>query len=156
MRDVEIAWAAGVFEGEGSVTSTGRSAARASVEMSDLDVLERLQHILGGRVNGPRQRGPRRKPMYRWEVSSRGEVLLVLRLLLPWLGDRRRARAEEVIAHILYGQRECCPICGEEFDSARGRTVCSRRCYERQRTDEARTGGRPFKKIRAHPQEVTP
>jgi hypothetical protein len=52
-RDEEIAWAAGLFEGEGTFTwDYGRAQLR--VKMTDLDVLEKLLDIWSvGKVYGP-------------------------------------------------------------------------------------------------------
>jgi hypothetical protein len=79
---VEIAWLAGIFEGEGSVgiswpTRTNRPYVQARIGMTDLDVLEHVQRVAGGRLKGPYTRN-RRKPMYtgtstagtRWSASA--------------------------------------------------------------------------------------
>jgi len=50
--------------------------------------LIRFQTALGGlgRIGGPRRESGR-IDLYRWEVSSRGDVELLHHLLLPWLGQ---------------------------------------------------------------------
>jgi hypothetical protein len=44
-----VAWAAGVFEGEGSITLGGNSDwdVQANLGMTDRDVMERFQNIVG-------------------------------------------------------------------------------------------------------------
>jgi hypothetical protein len=55
----EIAWAAGLFEGEGSITHVyGRTQLR--IHMTDFEVLERFLEIIGaGRIYGPYSRKER-------------------------------------------------------------------------------------------------
>jgi hypothetical protein len=45
--DTDIAWAAGMFEGEGSMGVYGHNAPRLTVTMKDLGVLKRFQKIVG-------------------------------------------------------------------------------------------------------------
>jgi len=99
----DLAWAAGLFEGEGCIALSRPAATRPQVQWNlvlastDLDVLERLQTVVGmGQISGPRDRG--HKLHWVWCVSRREHVRLLLEAMLPWLGSRRRARAEECLA----------------------------------------------------------
>jgi hypothetical protein len=96
----EIAWAAGVFEGEGSFTMSGhrRNSHTATVSMCDEDVVRRFYKAVGiGYVNGPYQNsGINRKPYYRWQTARFEHVQALVAMLWPWLGQRRRARAKEI------------------------------------------------------------
>ena len=65
--------------------------------MTDEDVLCRVMAIFGGNVTGPYDRGTN-KPIYAWRLSGIKCVQAVLRLMWPYLGERRRARAAEMIA----------------------------------------------------------
>lgn len=97
----EFAWAAGLFEGEGSITLAPRP--RLQMKMADEDVVRRFGEILGvGKVYGPY--GPygydppnrlQKKPVWMWVCEGRaaGEVVEVLR---PWLSPRRLAQARNV------------------------------------------------------------
>jgi len=90
MDQHELAWAAGFFDGEGWAAKQKRGV-QARINQADPDgvpaVLLRFQAALGGlgRIGGPTQE-PERKDLYRWSVSSRADVELVLQLLKPWLG----------------------------------------------------------------------
>jgi len=72
-----IAWAAGVFEGEGCVCSDG-SRVILRVQMTDFDVMARFASIMGfGRLYGPyEQRNARdghvRKPFWAWVAYGDG------------------------------------------------------------------------------------
>src|SRR6267378_8233467 len=88
----ELAWAAGFFDGEGWAAKNKTRGVQARINQADPNgvptVLLRFQAALGGlgRIGGP-TREPERKDLYRWTVSSRGDVELVLQLLEPWLGS---------------------------------------------------------------------
>ena len=95
----DIAWAAGLFEGEGCVTIStvdGRKYLLASVSMHprDRDVLERFHRIVGvGTLCGPHKNG-----MCRWAGhGSRLRPLLEDEEFVRHLGARRRARIEECL-----------------------------------------------------------
>jgi hypothetical protein len=97
-RREEIAWAAGLFEGEGCITqSSGQSVLR--LNSTDLDVLERFHAAVGrGEIYGPYENRPsrfRRKPFWVW-VCPRSDAVDVIAELGPWLGSRRLARAREL------------------------------------------------------------
>lgn len=100
--EAEWAWAAGLFEGEGTILSARRGHRRRlelSLKMTDEDVVRRLRSIIGGVVFGPYQYqqgdGSERKPFWVWRNDG-VDAARVLRQMWPWLGERRRARAEEL------------------------------------------------------------
>ena len=100
--EAEWAWAAGLFEGEGSiiVKRQGRRKVLAlSLKMTDEDVVRRLHGIVGGVVFGPYQYqqddGSERKPWWLWRNDG-VDPSRVIRQMWPWLGARRRAKAEEL------------------------------------------------------------
>lgn len=94
------AWAAGIFEGEGSIV-INNNCLRLQVKMTDRDVIERLQRTLGGSMYGPYQAsqlcedGSLRKPAWVWNSDST-DPRAILAGLWPWLGERRRQRVQEV------------------------------------------------------------
>ncbi len=87
----ELAWAAGFFDGEGWAAKNKTRGVQARINQADSNgvpaVLFRFQAALGGlgRIRGPTLE-PERKDIYRWVVSSRGDVEVLLQLLKPWLG----------------------------------------------------------------------
>lgn len=105
-----VAWAAGVIEGEGSIQSALRSyrsahcdeyvAIRVRVVMTDEDILARIQNVFGvGRVLAYRNtRGLGKKQLYRWDASSRADVVRVCDAIYPWMGMRRRAQIDQLRA----------------------------------------------------------
>lgn len=104
---LELAWAAGLFDGEGSVIKehkegrrrkdgTQRSYPRLYVGNTDQELLERFQTALqAGKIHGPYGRfgryGQAIKPMYHWTASHR-QGRKAAALLYPLLASHNRQR----------------------------------------------------------------
>lgn len=107
-HSLKIAWAAGVFEGEGCISRhsanngrpiTDRPAWSLTVSMTDLDVLQRLyKAVRAGRINGPY--AGVNKPKWQWAAGSRADISKVLKLFLPFLCKRRAAKARQCLKEI--------------------------------------------------------
>lgn len=127
LTEQEIGWVAGLFEGEGCITlsttkylsSSGRktqhSGARVAVCMTDEDVVRRLE-ALWPMPNGIQIRDRLQKPHYKtqyiWQLGRREHVAAFIRTILPLMGDRRRARAESLLAYaerVGRAKSEYCP-----------------------------------------------
>lgn len=94
----EIAWAAGIFEGEGCIyQGTGVGLV---INMTDKDVLERFAAIVGvGRIRGPiAGQKANHKSFWEWRVGRQADREAVLLAFMPWLGQRRRDKAERMLA----------------------------------------------------------
>lgn len=142
------AWAAGFFDAEGSTSlSDHRSHAgykyvEASItQVSDLSApqeLVRFSRVAGlGDVYGPYAQVGTTKLVYRWRLQRLDEVRRVLHLLLPWLGDAKRAQALAAIATMdgqpslprgraEWGSHKTHCIHGHEYATARIRPYASR------------------------------
>lgn len=102
-----IAWAAGLFEGEGTISYgkiiTRKDSIRTQLSMGtvDKDVLQKFINVVErGKVLGPRfQRD--NKPFYYWNVSNMADCLFILGQFYPYFGNRRKERADEMIDAIL-------------------------------------------------------
>lgn len=96
----EVAWAAGLFEGEGTAFVSG-GGQRLAIEMTDYDVLLRFQRTVG--CGSLAARAPRpsaqahHKQVWVWQVAHKMDVILVGELLLPYLGRRRTEAVERVL-----------------------------------------------------------
>jgi hypothetical protein len=101
---VSIEWAAGLFEGEGSIVVRPNHAGRLQITVynTDQDVIEMFYEAVGkiGTVKGPREvvtpKGNPGKPMYEWHAYSTN-AQVVLRMLLPYFGVRRYKKAQEAL-----------------------------------------------------------
>ena len=117
-----IAWAAGVFEGEGCiklipVSDPNRIA--LSLVMTDADVVYRFHSTLGlGFVGKPTVRGCH-KPYWTWTCTRGEHVQAILAAFWEFLGERRKLKAEKVIRFYSAmrqhsGARRFCPH-GHEY-----------------------------------------
>lgn len=94
-RTHEVAWAAGLFEGEGCISKQSgatKRCVRLNIDSTDLDVLERLPRIFTvGTITGPTCIA-NRKPIWHYNINKQGDILMVMELIGPFLGKRRMAR----------------------------------------------------------------
>lgn len=149
--DTEVAWAAGLFEGEGSFGVRENGTVLLSLGSTDRDIIERFRDVIGtGRFSSQSAgKNRRKKTLRRVDVIRVCDVLRIIDLFYPWLGVRRRARADQVVA--ILGERiesttfaRECPFCKELFrppftpNAARTR-FCSRLCERRWHSRERRS-----------------
>jgi hypothetical protein len=97
-NSLEIAWCAGIFEGEGYIyrCSARPGTIRLGVKMTDADVLSRYAAIMEGKIAGPYDPGGGRKLAYVWSDARQKHVIVILDAFWSYLGERRRARAIEL------------------------------------------------------------
>lgn len=89
MTPEDVAWVAGLFEGEGCVFLQFGRYPQLIVQMTDRDVIERLARIVGnGNITTPTPR-PGTKQLYRWTKQGREFVETFYNYVGPWLGERR-------------------------------------------------------------------
>lgn len=91
----DIAWASGLFEGEGSFL--GGAYPRMQFKMVDEDVVRRFHAVVGvGRVNGPYQGSGNRQPYWEWRCGG-DEAKALAEVMVPYLGTRRSQQARPVL-----------------------------------------------------------
>lgn len=109
MTPEQTAWLAGLFEGEGCILHTrvkppksrrtnGETARRLAISMTDEDVIRRVHAITGvGAVKiHPRRHGW--KTAYVWQCCRWADIERILTAILPYLGERRSAKARALLA----------------------------------------------------------
>jgi len=98
----ELAYLAGVFDGEGSfgIWSRGKERSpgfRASVEMTDADIVMKfLIYFQVGQILFIKPREAHYKPIYRWKVDLE-KAVEVVRKMLPYLSKRRQTQFHETV-----------------------------------------------------------
>jgi hypothetical protein len=96
----DIYWLAGLLEGEGSFVAHRRSTKRGiviSLKMTDRDVVERAQRILGAcAVYEVAIRPPSKKPSFAINISGRHAAGWMM-ILYQFMGERRRAKIVECL-----------------------------------------------------------
>lgn len=112
---IDIAWAAGIFEGEGTVRLCGRGkrSLAAAVPQKDPEFLYVLRDWFGGSVGGP----SRRNPCYHWDICG-DRARLFIAQIYGHLYSRRRGQVQ--IANALDFLRGESPV-GVTLDSLKSR-----------------------------------
>jgi hypothetical protein len=107
MSDTDIAWLAGLYEGEGTLWKASPGSAALVISMQDEDVIRRCLEITGmGQVSSTgKVYGRERRPRCQWVVSRRELLLVLLPMLYPYLGSRRKARVDEILDQLALGDR---------------------------------------------------
>lgn len=93
----QLAWAAGVLEGEGWFGFYRPEKPCIEMESTDEDVVLMVQEIFGvGLVSYRKARNERSQNTFRWTVRRRDEVAYVLTLIDEFMGARRSERIAEL------------------------------------------------------------
>lgn len=106
LTDVQVAYLAGIYEGEGSCAITAGRAIRVEIVMTDQDVVHNICNITGlasVRIVAPR--GENYKTPYRWSIGS-ADAVAFLEAIMPWLGARRQQRATDAIQNWKTNKRQ--------------------------------------------------
>lgn len=94
--DTDVAWAAGLFEGEGCIHNRSSHSIAVSINMTDLDVLEKISSIYDGKVTPLKTRQEHWKPSWIWCLYG-GNARDFLLDIMPYLGARRTERASKAL-----------------------------------------------------------
>lgn len=94
--DTEIAWFAGLFEGEGYVSLLPGQGIRIGISMTDEDVLIKVHSVFGGRFDNSTKHEPYRT-LHRWLITNWAEAIPLLKIILPFMGKRRTSKIKEAI-----------------------------------------------------------
>jgi hypothetical protein len=101
MTESDIAWACGLFEGEGSVFLNPRKHAFACITMTDPEPVRAFHQIIGfGSLDGPfppPKSHPTWKKKWRWRSGDRRNIERLLELFKSRLSPRRLKQFETVL-----------------------------------------------------------
>jgi hypothetical protein len=96
MNDLELAWIAGLLEGEGSFLINSKGQPKVSCSMTDEDVLLKLQSLCGGSICQQKAVKEHWKPIWIWYRCGLPAIEL-MQQLQPNMGTRRSAKIAEVL-----------------------------------------------------------
>jgi hypothetical protein len=109
--NTEFAWAAGLYEGEGSCVER-KYGWTLVVPSTDHDVLERFHAAVGcGKVFGPYQpKRPGSKRVWKWMCSDKAGIERFGERIFPMLMPRRRMQVQRALDHVatVKGRRSSC------------------------------------------------
>lgn len=99
MSTPDEAFAAGLFEGEGTVYADAKGYPHARICMTDREPLERMLAICGGRIYGPYPtKRDDWKPIYRWDIWGWDAVEGFYAIVREWLCPRRLEQFRRTLA----------------------------------------------------------
>jgi hypothetical protein len=107
MEISEIAWLAGLLEGEGWFGLQKRKGQRPQLQvqlaMTDEDIVARVAALWGTAYRKEKPRGGRvgNKAMYRTKVTG-GRAVRIMWAVAPWLGARRSEKVRALLSHPPY------------------------------------------------------
>ena len=141
-------WAAGLFDAEGSTclsdhrSHSGFKYIEATITQGSIsrvpEELVRFREVVGiGQIYGPYEQQDANELVYRWRLQTLDGVRQVVHLLLPWLGDVKRAQALTAIETMdrqqalsrgrpEWGSHKTHCVHGHEYATARLRPYVSR------------------------------
>lgn len=90
---LDIAWAAGFIEGEGSFYHNGNSLTIRAAQVQK-EPLERLRQMFGGKIG--RYRNGNHQPIHQWYVHGRRAAGIIMTLFVL-LSPRRKGQAEQAL-----------------------------------------------------------
>ena len=101
MDESEIAYAAGLFDGEGSISLVRQRSNRfhspqVSVASNDYEVLAWLQKRMGGNIVTKQPRKAAHSVSYDWRLTDR-RALAFLQLIRPYLVIKRKIRRIDLL-----------------------------------------------------------
>lgn len=109
MTEIETAWCAGLFEGEGSIfvaiqKRNGKEYkyCRAVLKMTDFDVVEKFQKLVDcGTIVYQTDECKAREPEHYkrhcyWQLTNRNQLADLMLAFWEHLGERRRAKILEI------------------------------------------------------------
>lgn len=110
MKETELAWAAGFYDGEGSAFTTsseGYHYPRMTASQTHKEPLERFNAAIGnvGNLVGPYMNKGRRKPIYEIRIYGRNSVKIASDLLFPYLCSPKR---EQILNAIKKADNDTC------------------------------------------------
>lgn len=111
LSKLEIAWLAGLFEGEAYFGLDKRSAKRyknstsppapfIKIAMVDIDVIERVAFLLNKKVFSPKRLTTTNKKVYICHIGDRETLIYLLPRILPFMGRRRQKTIRICIEHL--------------------------------------------------------
>jgi hypothetical protein len=85
-----ISYAAGFFDGDGCITTSGNTGFRITLSNTDKRVLEFFQNNFGGSINNQHlPQNPKHNIAWKWVQAKRADVLSTLVLFEPFLISKK-------------------------------------------------------------------
>lgn len=98
MKETEIAWLAGIIEGEGNfgVCDNKSKRFRIRVRMTDEDIINRVSCLFQNKYHQIKKVKDGCKPVFEVSVSGKN-ALKIYKLIEPYMGIRRRNKVQSIL-----------------------------------------------------------
>jgi hypothetical protein len=110
LAETDIAWIAGILEGEGYFGIDNRKrnykvsesppAPFIKISMTDEDIIQRLSKLLDKSYFSPSRKTVTGKKVYTLHIGEKEKLLFILQKILPYMGVRRGERIRECLFHL--------------------------------------------------------
>lgn len=133
---IDIAWIAGLLEGEGCFMHRRNGDLVVEITMTDCDIIDRIHALLKCGARKERQL-PSGKTAYGWSLTNQRQAAGLMMTLLSLMGERRAAKIKECLKECLakplpQGQRTHCshghPLSGDNLRIFHEGKYTKRRC----------------------------
>lgn len=95
MTDIELAWCAGLFEGEGYVRTADNAL---GLNMTDFDIVQRFHSLIAaGHLYVYESTNPKHKSIMHCRVWKQADIRRLLTAFMPFLGERRAYQASNAL-----------------------------------------------------------
>lgn len=129
-KSASKAWVAGLFEGEGCISTYKGKRVVVVIQMTDLDVLEKVQENFGGKILKLKERRAHWKQIYSWRISKTSKACDFLETIKQFLCSRRTEKVNEAL---LIGKRL------KENESQKEKSINYRKSIIQKLRDENKT-----------------
>jgi|SRR5688572_3481383 len=139
--NTDIAWVAGLLEGEGYIGIPQKNLVLITINMTDQDVIQSIYDKLqiGTVHSSPKIYANQTKLVHHWSLSKQRDVARFLLAVAPLMGSRRKEKILEATESLYkrFGPR-ICKNCTKQFKSEfLGRTeYCKRVECQRDRNNQ--------------------
>ena len=130
MNTRNISWLAGLLEGEGCFSKRG-NCVTIQLYMSDLDIVERSQKLVGALSIGSRKgKTENHKTCFYWSLAGPRAAEWMM-TLYPLMGQRRQARIKGLLEIFKTAKKQTPSVlvCTHTEGHRKRRTVCDK-CYQ--------------------------
>ena len=109
MKDTDIAWLAGIIEGEGCIIFNRTPS--IIVSMTDRDIIERVAKLFGRHCYANKPHGKGLKDVFTARIHAT-DAMGIMEAIRPYMGKRRTAKMDEVLRlaaarpGLAFGQRQ--------------------------------------------------
>lgn len=95
MDELDVAWLAGIIEGEGSLTKNKYNSWQLQITMTDKDVIEKISQLVDQKMWKKKKYKETEKQAYKVTLCHKDKLRQLLPRLMPYMGQRRYNRMEE-------------------------------------------------------------